>query len=53
MLSPIRHEDKAMQTGMKIILMSASMRDIHAKPVQGQPLTRLALAWVHTGRQSG
>ena len=27
-----------MQTGMEIIFMSASMRDIPAKPVQGQPL---------------
>jgi hypothetical protein len=29
--------------------VSASMRDIPAKPVQGQPLARLALAWTHTG----
>ena len=27
-----------MQTGMTIIFVSASMRDIPAKPVQGQPL---------------
>jgi len=25
------------------------MRDIPAKPVQGQPLARLALALIHTG----
>ena len=50
MISPIWQRDKAMQTGMAIIFVSASMRDIPAKPVQGQPLARLALALLHTGR---
>jgi hypothetical protein len=53
MLSPIWRRDKATQTGMTIIFVSASMRDIPAKPVQGQPLARLALALLYPGRGSG
>jgi hypothetical protein len=53
MLSPIRHGDKAMQTGMTIIFLSTSMRDIPANPVQGQPFARLALALLHPGSRLG
>jgi hypothetical protein len=53
MFSPIWHSDKAMQTGMTIIILSASMRDIPAKPVQGQPFARLALALLHPGMRPG
>jgi hypothetical protein len=53
MLSPIWHKDKVMQTGMTVIFLSASMRDVLAKPVQGQPFARLALALPHPGSWRG
>jgi len=53
MISPIWHRDKVMQTGMAILFVSASMRDIPAKSVQGQPFARLALALFHPGSRPG
>jgi hypothetical protein len=53
MLSPIWHRDKVLQTGMMILFLSASMRDIPEKPVQGQPFARLALALLHPGSRPG